>query len=254
MKKKVSAALLFVCLIAATQFVGLAPEKQGMLNSLVAVNQASGTVISSFENEGKNYSYVLSCSHVIKEAPPEQVPILFNDINSKGVIVSFSGGVGFVVENNEKLDYAILLVETPKKWPAAKTATVAQIFNLKLFDKVYTVGRPAFRPIWVTEGILSCFNTSVLNPAEWKNDGSALGHSASMTSGNSGGPLFTASGLMIGVNSRIGTVRGSIRNEQGGTIGEIPLHINHVALAVSLEAVYNDLGKLKTKLYFGSEK
>lgn len=242
-------ALLLISL-AATTYLGMEPEQMSMLRPFVYVNSASGTVIRSYEVEGRFYSYVLTCAHVTSyyEELNFAIPVGMVKFDSHGKILDRVAVLGTVIESNEELDYSIISIETEELWPQAVIASRLEIQNLNLFDKVYAIGRPIGQPIWITEGVIASFDAGFKHGQV---TGIRMGHSADIIYGNSGGPLFSKKGKLIAINSAFATYANEVIGAESKKIGKTPQCLTHLAMSITLDKIWENLGKEKTEKYFG---
>lgn len=200
-----------------------------MVQPFVSIEKASGSIIRSWKIDGKNWCYVLTAEHVLKNVKfLDNICGDFYDFDSCGNIVSTKQYSGRVEIKNRKMDYAIISFKTPKRYPTVEPAT-KYFDKLSLFDKVYVVGRPNFQDMWVTEGIISSLNVAVAG---------RLGHSGQIYYGASGGPLFNKNYQQIAVN---------VTFSSDGQSRPVP----YIAFSVPLDKIYQDLGPEKTEQYFG---
>lgn len=95
-----------------------------------------------------------------------------------------------VIAMNEEMDIAVLCVEGVK----FNYLTVSDYRNAKIGDDVYAIGAPNGMAYTLTKGTLSA-KDRVIGKYTYIQLDAALNH------GNSGGPLLTDSGSVIGVNS-----------------------------------------------------
>jgi serine protease Do len=95
-----------------------------------------------------------------------------------------------VLAMNEDMDIAVLSVEGA----TFPYLTVADYSNSKIGDDVYAIGAPKGMTYTLTKGTLSAKDRVIGNYTYIQLD-------AALNNGNSGGPLLTDSGAVIGVNS-----------------------------------------------------
>ena len=129
-------------------------------------------------------------------------------LNTSEIVISVESTKGkeyraAIVNQDDSLDLALLKIQIDE---ALTPFTVKDSSSLKVGDSVITIGFPLqytmnefledFKPT-VTNGIISAI----------RNDKWDIQHTASINSGNSGGPLLARDGAVIGVN--VGTVRGA---------------------------------------------
>lgn len=258
MSARMHTALTVVTLLAVVAATApapnpqLTPANQAMLDGFAVVGNGCGTVIRTWAEGPSRRCYVLTSWHVIEEFNSGEIPIAFPKFNRKGVRMLGKPAEfrAREVASNRTLDYAILSAECPPDQVTARCADRTRIWNLKLLDEVCAIGRPCKEAVWATKGNVASFNRSLLDDSP-DNDGTVIGHSAPTSFGNSGGPLFAASGEQIGINVNVGKTLTEILDYADRTIGHCAAPVEHVSLALSLEAVYMDLGKSRTLAFFG---
>ncbi|MBM7567036.1 S1C family serine protease [Paenibacillus sacheonensis] len=139
--------------------------------------------------------YILTNQHVIADASELKVTVPGYDepLTAK------------VINENEKLDLAVIKVETPdgKAFP---TLSFGDSNKANIGDWVIAIGNPYGLDHTMTTGVLSAKERPITVTEE---DGSAhpyehlLQTDASINPGNSGGPLLNAKGEVIGVNTAV---------------------------------------------------
>jgi putative serine protease PepD len=159
----------------------------------------SGFVISA---EG----YVLTNEHVISEVPDEGVRVTFADHNTVTAEV-----VGRDVES----DLAVLKVARSGLRPVE----LGDSDSVAVGDPVLAIGSPLALSGTVTFGIVSALDRTMTGgdaggPPRYY---AAIQTDAAVNHGNSGGPLFDASGRVIGINSMIKSLAAS--EDESGNIG-----------------------------------
>ena len=136
------------------------------------------------------------------------------------VDVSFVDGTtasADVVGTSASYDIAVLRVDA-KNLPALPLGNSESVV---VGDPVVAIGSPLGLSGTVTSGIVSAKNRPVTAGAEGGGDSAyinAIQTDAAINPGNSGGPLVNLEGEVVGVNSAIATVGGSLTGE-GGNIG-----------------------------------
>ena len=140
-------------------------------------------VITSGNSLGSGFAIGENCiitnAHVVE-----------NPRNTK--ITTYSGAQyqATVLAMNEDMDIAVLCVDGA----TFPYLTVADYNNSKIGDDVYAIGAPNGMTYTLTKGTLSAKDRVVGNYTYIQLD-------AALNNGNSGGPLLTDSGAVIGVNS-----------------------------------------------------
>ena len=216
-----------------------------MVEPFVKVNRASGSVIRSFKSDGLNYSYVLTCSHVIEDKIRDENKVLrltnqydipgeFYVRDGNGRIVEQHNLNGRVITFDEHEDFAIILYQTPKQWPTVKVANKVVSASLSLFDEIFSVGKPNNENLWVSEGIISTLEASRAQRV------GCIGYTADGWYGSSGGPLFNENYEQIGVNVRISV------SSKGA--------LDTMMYSVPIYRIYTVLGPTRTSKYFGLEE
>ncbi len=148
----------------------------------------SGFVIDS----GKGY--IVTNNHVVKDA--QEVRVTFQDdttIEAK------------IIGKDEKLDLAVLKVETDKKLTAVKFGDSSK---MRVGDWVLAIGNPFGLGGTVTAGIISAQQRNI-NAGPYDD---FIQTDASINRGNSGGPMFDLQGNVIGINT-------AIFSPSGGSVG-----------------------------------
>ena len=109
--------------------------------------------------------------------------------------------MGIVVATNKKKDLALIKVGGLPK--SIKSVNLGSDDQIEVGDRVYAIGHPISYPWTFSSGMVS----QVRKNLEWDYDDSFT-HSANViqmetpiSSGNSGGPLFSSEGKVVGVNT-----------------------------------------------------
>ncbi|NBD24342.1 S1C family serine protease [Paenibacillus glycinis] len=173
-----------------------------------------------FDHDG----YILTNQHVIADAAELKVTVPGYDEPLKAKIIN----------QNEKLDLAVIKVETPdgKGFPSLSFGDSNQA---NIGDWVIAIGNPYGLDHTMTTGVLSAKERPITVTEE---DGSEhpyehlLQTDASINPGNSGGPLLNAKGEVIGVNTAVNaeaqgigfaipssTIRDAVKEMMAGTTG-----------------------------------
>jgi putative serine protease PepD len=143
------------------------------------------------------------------------------DADSSGVTVSFADGTKVkarIVGTSPSYDLAVLKVAGKKLTPLP----LGNSDSVVVGDPVIAIGSPLGLSGTVTSGIVSAKDRPVTAGDSGGSDSSyinAVQTDAAINPGNSGGPLVNLSGEVVGVNSAIATVGGSITGGQSGNIG-----------------------------------
>jgi S1-C subfamily serine protease len=134
--------------------------------------------------------------------------------NADEVEVSFSNGEEMdaeIVGRDPSTDIAVLKVDAQSR--ALSPLTLGDSDQLQVGDEVAAIGNPLGYERTMTAGIVSALGRVIESPAEFAID-EVIQIDAPINSGNSGGPLLSASGEVIGVNTQIAT-----GGTGGGNIG-----------------------------------
>lgn len=167
---------------------------QNSLNSSVSViattstgrSMGSGTVIAS---DNINYSYIVTCYHIIENSTTKNVKVIFNDKTEK---------TGVLVGADPKTDVAVLKVE-------GITYTISETIldNNQIFagENIYIIGNSlGIYDFTVTTG---CLSQQQERQVTIENYGTfdVLQTDSAVNSGVSGGGMFDTSGTLVGMIS-----------------------------------------------------
>jgi putative serine protease PepD len=142
------------------------------------------------------------------------------DAGSSGVTVSFADGTtadARVVGTSGSYDLAVLKVSAK----GLKALPLGNSDSVVVGDPVIAIGSPLGLSGTVTSGIVSAKDRPVTAGERGGSDSAyinAIQTDAAINPGNSGGPLVNLDGEVVGVNSAIATLGGSLTG-QGGSIG-----------------------------------
>lgn len=177
-------------------------ETKGVVTIKTDISQGTGFLIT---DEG----YILTNYHVMKGAKSAGV----STYNSKQHQVRLIG-------YGEKMDIALLKIEG-----SFFSLTLGNSDNVKIGEKVIAIGNPLGLAFTVTEGIISAKNRAGINklPYYFQTD-------VSLNPGNSGGPLISTDGEVIGINN--------FKISGAENIG-FALEINHAIEAINEIALEN---------------
>ncbi len=138
--------------------------------------------------------YIVTNNHVIKDAAEVRVTF-HDDTTMKAKIIG----------KDEKLDLAVLKVETDKKLTAVSFGDSGK---MRVGDWVLAIGNPFGLGGTVTAGIISAQQRNIhAGPYD-----DFIQTDASINRGNSGGPMFDLQGNVIGINT-------AIFSPSGGSVG-----------------------------------
>jgi putative serine protease PepD len=147
--------------------------------------------------------YILTNAHVVAQnaVTAGSVKVVFKDGGSGMTTVDAA-----VVGVDETSDVALLKVD-PAKAPDLKPLTLGDSAAVQPGEAVVAIGNPLGFDFSVTSGIVSAVHRNLQSP-----NGSVIPNGiqtdAAINSGNSGGPLFDASGSVIGINEQIASESG----------------------------------------------
>ena len=164
--------------------------------------------------------HVITNNHVVAEAADDDGPIEVIDHDGRHMKAS-------VVGRSAVYDIAVLQVKGAED---LQPAAIGSSEQMHVGETVVAFGSPLGLSATVTSGIVSAVNRPVTT-----GDGSdssyinAVQTDAAINPGNSGGPLVNLQGEVIGVNSAIASLGGSLTSEEGGNIG--------VGFAIPIEQV-----------------
>jgi putative serine protease PepD len=183
--------------------------------------EGSGMVLDS---EG----HVLTNNHVVAGAQDNKV------------IVTLSDGRIFeadVVGTDQTTDLAVVkLVDAPSD---LKAVSMGDSNSVQVGDPVMAVGNPLGLANTATTGIVSALDRPVVATGETSDTPvvtNAIQIDAAVNPGNSGGPLFDAQGLVIGVTSSIASLSSPSATGQSGSIG--------LGFAIPIDLARNISGQL----------
>ncbi|WP_454851458.1 trypsin-like peptidase domain-containing protein [Promicromonospora soli] len=164
--------------------------------------EGSGVVLDS---EGR----ILTNNHVVADATTVQVTL------SDGRVYEAD-----IVGTDPATDLAVVQLSDPPS--DLEPAKFADSSDVVVGEPVMALGNPLGLANTATTGIVSALDRPVTASAE---DGSdqvvtnAIQIDAAVNPGNSGGPLFNASGEVIGITSSIATLSGGMQSGSSGSIG-----------------------------------
>ena len=123
--------------------------------------------------------------------------------NASSISVTFSDGSKYsakVVGADPSTDLAVIKVDAPSS--KLHPLTLADSSKLEVGDGVVAIGSPFGLEETVTTGIVSALNRDISSVNNFTIPG-VIQTDAAINHGNSGGPLLTMSGEVVGVNSQI---------------------------------------------------
>ena len=177
--------------------------------SVVAIQVTIGGGSSGAEGSGviiDDAGHIVTNNHVVADADADSIEVSLND----GRIFKAT-----VVGTDPTTDLAVIKLTDPPK--DLKAAALGDSSKVVVGQPVMAVGNPLGLASTVTTGIVSAVDRPVSTSGENSTEAavtSAIQIDAAVNPGNSGGPLFDASGRVIGINSSIATL-----SQQSGSIG-----------------------------------
>ncbi|MCD7773687.1 MAG: trypsin-like peptidase domain-containing protein [Ruminococcus sp.] len=184
--------------------------------------KGKGTLIQTGTGFLINQNTYLTCSHVI-EIDDSTIEVLESEYNDDydpdylDINVIVRGDIieeSTVVANSEDYDYAVLTV--PENTFNTRTPLVlSNCENVKQTQVVYALGYPSVVSFNQNNTDYAPFDTDDVTVSDGKiskidytfNDGTTMGlfiqHSATISAGNSGGPLVDENGYVIGINKGV---------------------------------------------------
>lgn len=169
-------------------FMGRRGQGGGQQRALPSSSLGSGFIIDA-EN-----GYIITNNHVVKDADEVRVT-LHDDSTIPAEIIG----------RDEKIDIAVLKVDTKKKLHAVNFGNSDR---MRVGDWVMAIGNPFGLGGTVTSGIISARQRDI-NSGPYDD---YLQTDASINRGNSGGPMFDLAGNVIGINT-------AIFSPTGGSVG-----------------------------------
>ncbi|GGO27868.1 protease [Microbispora rosea subsp. aerata] len=165
--------------------------------------------------------YIVTNNHVVAVAGQVgEIRVRYNDRSSTSARV---------VGRDPNSDIAVVKPDAPVKAPELP---LGNSDGVVVGDPVIAVGSPLGLTGTVTTGIISSLNRPVEAGGSTGSDYAlinAIQTDAAINPGNSGGPLVNTAGEVIGVNSAIATIGGSLLGQQSGSIGlGFAIPVNHV--------------------------
>ncbi|MCR4399318.1 MAG: trypsin-like peptidase domain-containing protein [Syntrophomonadaceae bacterium] len=132
--------------------------------------------------------YVMTNQHVIDQAVEVQVTVLGIDRPVKATVVG----------QDEELDLAVLKLEGNRTWA---TVPMGDSDALRPGDWVVAIGNPYGLDHTVTAGVVSAKGRPIaIEDREYKN---LIQTDAAINAGNSGGPLLSMAGKVVGINTAV---------------------------------------------------
>jgi S1-C subfamily serine protease len=111
-----------------------------------------------------------------------------------------------LIGTDEENDIAVIKINAPPE--ELYPVPIGSSDNLRVGQRVYTLGNPFGLENTLTTGIISNLNRTLPSRRSGREMKSIIQTDAAMNPGNSGGPLLDTSGRMIGMNVAIATKTG----------------------------------------------
>ena len=170
------------------EFMDRRGGSQGLGPVLPPASLGSGFVVDSKKG------YIITNNHVVRDA--DEVRITLHDDTTLPAKI---------IGRDEKIDIAVLQVETDKKLTEVKFGNSA---GMRVGDWIVAIGNPFGLGGTVTSGIISARQRDI-NSGPYDD---YIQTDASINRGNSGGPMFNLEGEVIGINT-------AIFSPSGGSVG-----------------------------------
>ncbi len=155
-------------------------------NSLVG--EGSGIIMS--EDSSKQYTYIVTCAHVI------------SDVKTSGytmTVTDYEGNTydGVMVGYDEKTDVGVIKIKTT----GLTAAEFGDSSALKKGQTVYAIGNPGGSEFFgsFTKGMISAIDRPISSESGYEMK--CIQHTTPINSGNSGGALMNEFGQVVGINS-----------------------------------------------------
>lgn len=155
-------------------------------NSLVG--EGSGIIMS--EDSSKQYTYIVTCAHVI------------SDVSTSGytmTVTDYEGNTfdGVMVGYDEKTDVGVIKI----KKTGLNAAEFGDSSALKKGQTVYAIGNPGGSEFFgsFTKGMISAIDRPISSESGYEMK--CIQHTTPINSGNSGGALMNEFGQVVGINS-----------------------------------------------------
>ena len=146
-----------------------------------------GTGIVMKEDKAGEYTYILTCAHVISEPGTDMAIQMENGVRHDAEMVGY----------DLRTDIGVLKI----KAFGLKTAEFGNSDSLKVGSTVYAIGNPGGSALFgtFTDGKVSAIGRSITSSIGY--DMVCIQHNAAISPGNSGGALVNEFGQVIGINS-----------------------------------------------------
>lgn len=167
--------------------------------------------------------YIITNAHVVAGAPRVVTVEFFDGKQVPADVIGFAKG---------GLDLAVLKIARPQN---LTTVALGSPGSFKVGNRVYAIGTP------LDEDRTNTFTQGNISRLDEKKG--IIQHTASINSGNSGGPLFNSKGEVIGVNTAVRL--GYVEDGQGNRIALAPG--TNINLAISLDKLQTFLTAVRQK-------
>ncbi len=195
---------------------------------------------SGFIYEYMNKHYIVTNAHVVENAGSEPGDIKIISIDGEKYNARLFGGDSFY-------DIALLTFEKSPENNLLKPLKMAEK-SPRLGESVFSIGNPlSYYPYSVTDGIIGGKNRLYTNETKETIKGrfGYLQHSATISWGNSGGPLVNSKGEVVGMNSWIEISRNNV-------IPQLNFALDVEILNKIIPEMINNGGRLN-RVYLGVE-
>ena len=147
--------------------------------------------------------HILTNAHVVSEngEAVSTVDVIFKGADGQQTTVQ-----GTVVGADESTDVALVKVD-PSQAGSLKPVQLGDSTQVKVGEAVVAIGNPLGLDLSLSSGVVSAVNRELQSPNGATITG-GIQTDAAIHPGNSGGPLFDASGKVIGINEQIDTHSG----------------------------------------------
>lgn len=197
--RKICVFLLAACVIESVSARGIKADVQGLIKTVVDViiserSNPDDLLEKKESSDGSGFiidenGYVVTNCHVIDGA--EKIKIVIHD---------GSEYTAKIIGRDERSDIALLKIDAPAKLPHA---TLADSDKVEITDPVIAIGNPFGFGKTVTAGIISYKGRNLSKQiAELGTGGDLVSYlqtDAQVNYGNSGGPLFSYDGEVVGM-------------------------------------------------------
>ena len=147
--------------------------------------------------------YILTNAHVVSDsgASATAVTVVFKGEGEDGTQVPAT-----IVGSDDSTDVALLKID-PSQAPAFTVVKLGDSSAVQVGEQVVAIGNPLGLDFSLSSGVVSATDRELQSPNGATITG-GIQTDAAINSGNSGGPLFNASGEVIGINEQIASQGG----------------------------------------------